>query len=47
LIGKTGFGKIQAMKTLLIDYNPLLIKEINALKELKPENKALILDDVD
>ena len=47
LIGKTGFGKTQAMKTLLIDYNPLLIKEINALKELKPENKVLILDDLD
>lgn len=47
LIGKSGFEKTQSIKTLLIDFNPLLIKEINALKDLKPQNKALILDDVD
>ena len=35
------------MKILLIDYNPLLIKQINALKDLKFENKALILDNFD
>ena len=30
-----------------MDFHPLFIKEINALKDSKPENKGFILDDVD
>jgi hypothetical protein len=41
IIVKSGFGKTQTMETFLIDFNPVLIKEINSLKDLKPKNKAL------
>jgi len=47
LLIQSGFGKTQAIKAFLLDYNTLLLKEINALKHLKLDNKALILDDLD
>lgn len=41
LIGESGFGKTQGMKSLLDDYNPLLIKKINALKNYIYKNEAI------
>lgn len=47
LTGKSGFGKTSALIDLLKDYNPLLVRNINSLKDLKDDNKAVILDDLD
>ena len=38
-----GVGKTSGIVFLLEDYNPLLIRNINGLKSLKEDNKALIL----
>lgn len=46
LTGKSGVGKTSGMVCLLGEYNPLLIHDINGLKDLKEDNKALILDDL-
>jgi hypothetical protein len=46
LTGKSGVGKTSGIVALLNEYNPLLVRDINGLKLLKDENKALILDDL-
>jgi hypothetical protein len=47
LTGPSGTGKTEGVINLLKDYNPILITDINALKDLKASNKALIFDDID
>lgn len=39
-------GNFNYPDQLLQDFNPLRINDINALKNLKPEHKAIILDDL-
>lgn len=45
--GKSGLGKTELAKALVKHLNPLFINNINQLKDLKPENKAIIFDDID
>jgi hypothetical protein len=45
LIGSSGFGKTEGMITLLENYNPMLIKDLNKLGDLNSKIKAIILDD--
>lgn len=47
LTGPSGTGKTEGLINLLKDFNPILITEINALKYLTDENKAIIFDDLD
>lgn len=47
LTGPSGTGKTEGIINLLKDFNPILITDINALKDLKPEHKAIIFDDID
>lgn len=44
LIKKSGFGKNQAMRTLLIDYNRLLILDHMNWKDILRETKLSIFD---
>lgn len=46
LTGPSGAGKTEGVINLLKDYNPILITDINALKELKSSHKAIIFDDI-
>lgn len=46
LTAPSGTGKTEGVIHLLKDYNPLLVTDINALKELTPEHKAIIFDDM-
>lgn len=46
LTGESGVGKTSGVVSLLDGYNPLLIRDINGLKNLKDDNRALILDDL-
>jgi hypothetical protein len=47
LTGKSGVGKTSSVVELLENYNPLIIRDVNGLKELKEDNKALIFDDIE
>lgn len=47
LSGPSGVGKTEGIINLLKDFNPILITDVNALKDLKPEHKAIIFDDID
>ncbi len=47
LTGPSGTGKTEGLIFLLKDYNPILITDLNALKDLKSDHKAIIFDDVD
>jgi hypothetical protein len=47
LTGKSGVGKTSSIIELLKDFNPLLVRNLNSLKDLKEDNKALILDYLD
>jgi hypothetical protein len=47
LTGPSGTGKTEGLINLLKDFNPILITDINALKDLKSSNKAIIFDDID
>lgn len=49
LNGKSGTGKTESLITFLNSkgLNPILIKDLNRLRDLKSSNKAIILDDVD
>lgn len=47
LTGKSGVGKTSCMLHLLDKYNPLLVRNLNSLKNLKDSNQAVILDDLD
>ncbi len=40
-------GKTSSMLYLLNEYNPLLVRDLNTLKDLKDSNPALIFDDID
>ncbi len=42
LTGPSGTGKTEGLINLLKDFNPILITDINALKDLKPENKVML-----
>jgi hypothetical protein len=46
LTGKSGYGKTEGIIYLLKGWNPLLITEINSLKNLKSDHKAIIFDDI-
>lgn len=46
LTGKSGVGKTSGIIALLENFNPLLIRDLNALKDLKQDNKTLIMDDI-
>lgn len=46
LIGPSGFGKTEAMITLLQDFYPILIPEINELANLDEDSNAILFDDV-
>jgi hypothetical protein len=47
LTGQSGVGKTSGIVSLLNEYNPLLIRDLNGLKNLREDNKALIFDDLD
>lgn len=46
LTGPSGVGKTEGIIALLKDLNPLLITDINSLKYLSSNHKAIIFDDI-
>lgn len=46
LTGPSGTGKTEGLINLFKDLNPILITDVNALKDLNPEHKAIIFDDM-
>lgn len=46
LTGPSGTGKTEGVINLLKDFNPFLVTDINGLKDLTPEHKAIIFDDM-
>lgn len=46
LTGPSGTGKTEGIIYLLREFNPLLITELNSLKNLRDDNKAIIFDDI-
>ncbi len=47
LAGPSETGKTEGLINLLIDFNPILITNINAFKDLKSEHQAIIFDNMD
>lgn len=46
MIRYSGFGKTEGRIGLFEEFNPLLIKDLNSLKNVKDSNLALIMDDI-
>lgn len=46
--GKTNYGKTEVLISVLIKekYNPLFIRDINGLKNLREDHSAIVLDDI-